>query len=117
VFRSGVGTTRDLAKAFAHYQVALELGNAAAAKPLEEISREISPAEKSVAVDLTQKLRAELKPIPTIWDMQYVGIAAPASRWSIANAELIPTPTAPKATAAPTPATPTPTPLPILPIR
>jgi hypothetical protein len=38
---------------------------------------EISPAEKSVAVDLTQKLRAELKPIPTIWDMRTSALPRP----------------------------------------
>jgi TPR repeat protein len=87
VFRNGVGTQRNLMKAFAHYLMALELGNPTAAKSLEEMGQQISPADKAAAIDLSQKLRPDLKPVPTIWDVQYVGVTPPW-RWSEAEASV-----------------------------
>jgi TPR repeat protein len=90
VYRFGIGTKRDLTIAFAHYQVANDLGYTPAAKLLEEIGQQITADERRVAIELSQKLRAGLKPVPMIWDLQYVGVAPPASRWSAAD----PVPTA-----------------------
>jgi uncharacterized protein len=90
VFRFGVGTQRNAVKGFAHYQVALELGYSPAAKLLEEIGQQISGADKAAAVDLAQKMRADLKPVPTIWDVQYVGVAPSPSRWSEAQTSAVP---------------------------
>jgi TPR repeat protein len=84
VFHHGVGTERDLVKAFAHYQVSIELGFAGSAKSIEGPSQQLSSADKAAAVELSQKIRAALKPIPTIWDLQYVGIVPPRSRWNAA---------------------------------
>src|SRR5262249_22920518 len=88
VFRYGVGTQRNLVKAFAHYQMALEIGNPTAAKPLEEMGKQISAADKAAAIDLAQKMRPDLKPVPTIWDVQYVGVTPPPSRWSEVEASV-----------------------------
>jgi uncharacterized protein len=86
VFQFGVGTSRDLVRAYAHYQVAVELGFSAAEKSMDVIRQQITAGDRTAAIDLSQRICAGLKPSPTIWDMQYVGVTPPASRWSAAEA-------------------------------
>jgi len=101
VFEYGIETNRDLMKAFAHYQVAIELGYSAAAKSIEGPSRQLDAAKKGAAVDLAQKIRAGLKPVPTIWDLQYVGVIPPPSRWHAAAETAAPPSQPAQPTAAP----------------
>jgi formylglycine-generating enzyme required for sulfatase activity/TPR repeat protein len=103
MFQFGVGTNRDLVKAFAYYQVAIELGFANAAKSLQSLDGQLKPDEESRAIALSQTIRASLKPVPSHWHMQYVGAQPPPSPW-IAAAD---GPSTPPATPAVIPAKPT----------
>src|SRR5262249_9728955 len=85
IFEFGIGTNRDPVKAYGHYQVATELGYSGAAKSIEGPSRQLAPAQKAIAVDLSQKIHAGLKPIPVTWGLQYVGVVPPPSRWNAAD--------------------------------
>jgi TPR repeat protein len=101
IFHYGVGTKRDFVKAFAHYQVAIELGYPGAAKSIEEPSKQLSAADKTAAIELSQKINAGLKPVPAIWDLQYVGVVPPSSRWGAAEHAAAPPITSPQAVAIP----------------
>jgi len=103
-FQLGVGRNRDLVKAFAHYQVAIELGYANAAKSLQAIEGLMKgPAEKTAAVELSQTIRANLKPLASMWAMQYVGAEPPPSTWAAATYnEPSATPAAPLVATTPT---------------
>jgi formylglycine-generating enzyme required for sulfatase activity/TPR repeat protein len=81
IFNFGVGTNRDLVKAFAHYQVAVGLGFADAARSLQGLDGQLKPDEESRAIALSQTIRASLKPAPVPWHKQYVGAQPPPSPW------------------------------------
>jgi TPR repeat protein len=125
VFQYGIGTARDLAKAFAHYQVAADLGYASAKKSLDAMGPQVSAADKAAAGEFAQKLRVGLKPVPEIWEVQYPGLPPPAWRWVAVDESpapkpvVVPTPT-PAPALAPVPSVqpaPTVTPLPVMPLR
>lgn len=85
-FQFGIGRNRDLVKAFAHYQVALELGSPSAAKSLQIVESLLkSPAEKTAGVELSETIRAHLKSLGSMWVMQYVGADPPPSFWATAT--------------------------------
>ena len=117
VYQYGIGTNRDQVKAFAHYQIAADLHNASASKSLETLSRQISLADRTAAVELAKKIHGGLRPIPAVWDVQYPTVPPPAWPWNVAEE-----PPARVPTPAPTPAPAVPhattvTPLPVMPLR
>jgi formylglycine-generating enzyme required for sulfatase activity/poly(3-hydroxybutyrate) depolymerase/TPR repeat protein len=80
VFDNAIGTDRNLVRAFAHFQVAAELGLASARKSLQLVDGRLKdPNDRLAAVGLAQTIRAALKPTPTPWHLQYVGAAPPRS--------------------------------------
>jgi len=103
MYRFGIGTNRDLVKAFAYYQVSTELGFAYSAARLKELDGQLKPNEESAAIALSQTIRTNLKPFPIPWHMQYVGAQRPPSPWIAASDG-----SAAPATPAPIPAKPVP---------
>jgi formylglycine-generating enzyme required for sulfatase activity len=103
IYRFGIGTNRDLVKAFAYYQVSTELGFAYSAARLKELDGQLKPNEESAAIALSQTIRTNLKPFPIPWHMQYVGAQRPPSPWIAASDG-----SAAPATPAPIPAKPVP---------
>lgn len=106
MYQFGVGTNRDLAKAFAHYQVAVALGYADAAKSLQGLDGQLKPDEESAAIALSQTIRTSLKPAPVPWPMQYVGVQPPPALWAEARYAAAPEPAPSTAANAPAPANP-----------
>ncbi len=63
-YNDGAGTTRDYAKAYAHYTVAKELGSQDAALNVQRLDAFLQPDIKASAADLAKSISAALKPIP-----------------------------------------------------
>lgn len=87
-FETGVGTERDLIKAFAHYQVATWLGGTEAPPRLHHVDTLLKPDEREKATTLARTLNESLKPEPQPWHMQYVGIQTPPAPWAAARYDL-----------------------------
>ena len=84
IFRLGIGTNRDLVRAYAHYDVARQLNHADAAKFLKDMDGALGEDDKARAAQLTRTIWASLKPVPPPWHMQYVGVAPPPAQWAVA---------------------------------
>jgi len=63
-YHEGAGTERDLAKAYAHYTVAQQLGHKKAASELQKLDGYLEPAAKTTATQLAASISASLKPMP-----------------------------------------------------
>jgi formylglycine-generating enzyme required for sulfatase activity/TPR repeat protein len=84
MFQNAIGTDRDLIKALAYFQVAIELGSPFAAKSLQDLDGKLKPDEEAAAFALSQRIRSNLKPDAVTWHMQYAG-ARPPSPWIAAS--------------------------------
>jgi TPR repeat protein len=62
--RDGLGYQRDIAKAYARYEVARLLGAVGAPKQIENMQRMLTSDEKAAALELAKSIRDKLRPIP-----------------------------------------------------
>jgi TPR repeat protein len=80
--RLGLGMRKDVAKAYARYEVARLLGAQNAPKALDAMKSIVTDDEKTAALALAKSMRNELKPIPRKLGLQVPGAPGPPSPWS-----------------------------------
>jgi hypothetical protein len=80
--RLGLGMRKDVAKAYARYEVARLLGAQNAPKALDLMKSIVTDDEKTAALALAKSMRNELKPIPRKLGLQVPQAPGPPSPWS-----------------------------------
>src|SRR5262245_58583664 len=80
--RLGSGVRKDLAKAYARYEIARLLGAQSAPKALDSMKTIVTDHEKTTALELAKSMRNELKPIPRKLGLQVPKAPGPPSPWS-----------------------------------
>jgi TPR repeat protein len=70
-FEDGMGTERDLARAYAHFLLAKELSYDGAAEKVAKLENELTSEQKAKGAEWAATIRAALKPVPSALYMQY----------------------------------------------
>ena len=84
LFEHGIGVEPDAVRATAHYQVAVQIGYSSVGESLQGLMGRLSDANKTAAINQSQAITAALRPDPTPWHMQYVGVPKPPDPWAAA---------------------------------